>query len=66
MKVSMIRTHELLFFIAGTLSRLIYLPFGIDKSDCPLPCEIYSTDAKVTSSASSGDFIITFQQDVEV
>ena len=48
---------------------LVTLPAGIDLSDCPLPCEIYSTETKLISSTSPEDetgFAITFQQDVEV
>ena len=58
-----------LYFFKTVPGVLIRLPLGIDKSNCQLPCDIYSTETKLTSSMSSEDgtgFAISFQQDVEV
>jgi len=46
-----------------------YLWDGVNESDCPLPCEIYSTETRHTDSTNSQGYIgfsITFQQNVEV
>ena len=47
---------------------LVTLPAGIDLSDCPLPCEIYSTETKLTLSGADTNpgFSLSFQQNVEV
>ena len=42
---------------------------GVDESNCPLPCEIFSTETKQTKSTqikNSAGFTINFQQNVEV
>ena len=42
---------------------------GFDESDCPLPCEIFSTETKQIGSGNNQDwtgFIINFQQNLEV
>ena len=42
---------------------------GVDESDCPLPCDIFSTMTKRTVSRNTQDytgFAINFQQDLEV
>ena len=43
--------------------------YGIDESDCPLPCEIFSTDTRLTASENYKKvvgFALTFNQNVEV
>ena len=35
------------------MEKLDYIAFGIDESDCPLPCEIFSTEARQTTSVNS-------------
>ena len=52
--------------IPGVLENLY---FGVNESDCPLPCEIFSTETKLTTSIKSQDstgFTIYLQQHVEV
>ena len=42
---------------------------GVDESNCPLPCEIFSTETKVVMKNSGDNFIgfgLDFQQTVEV
>ena len=42
---------------------------GTYESDCPLPCEIFSTETKLTKIASTKDSalcVLNLQQDVEV
>ena len=43
--------------------------YGVDESDCPLPCEIFSTDTRLTASENIQEFVgfgLTFNQNVEV
>ena len=50
--------------VAGVLENLF---FGVDGSGCPLPCEMFSTETKITSTNSDYvGFGIYFQQTVEV
>ena len=37
-----------------------YVAFGFDESDCPLPCEVYSTEARLTTSANSKELGVGF------
>ena len=46
-----------------------YLLDGIEESDCPLPCETFSTETKRTISNENQDltgYDISFEQNVEV
>ena len=54
-----------IFLILGALENLF---FGTDASDCPLPCETFSTETKLTSATSSdyAGFGLTFKDTVEV
>ena len=50
--------------VPGVLENLF---FGVDGSGCPLPCEMFSTETKITSTNSDYvGFGIYFQQTVEV
>ena len=43
--------------------------YGVDESDCPLPCEIFSTDTRLTASDNIEKIAglgLTFNQNVEV
>ena len=54
-----------LFSVSGVLENLY---FGADVSNCPLPCEILSTETKLTSTIDSdfNGFGLSFQKTVEV
>ena len=54
-----------IFLILGALENLF---FGTDASDCPLPCETFSTETKLTSTINSDytGFSLTFKETVEV
>ena len=47
-----------------------FVAFGVDESDCPLPCEIYSTETKLSTLANSDEygtgFILNIPQHIEV
>ena len=46
------------------LNRFFY---GVEASDCPLPCTTFSTDTKLANKANDGlGFVLEFQQTVEV
>ena len=46
------------------LNRVFY---GVETSDCPLPCTTFSTDTKLANKANDGlGFALEFQQTVEV
>ena len=56
-------TH-ITFNVSGVLENLF---FGVDSSGCPLPCEMFSTETKITSTnLDYVGFGIYFQQTVEV
>ena len=62
---SVISAH-LMHLFPGPLE---YLWSGVDESNCPLPCEIFSTETKQTKSTQIKDntgFTINFQQYVKV
>ena len=50
--------------ISGALENLF---FGIDASDCSLPCETFSTETKLTSTINSDytGFSLTYKETVE-
>ena len=60
----------LMLFISGVVESMEYVAFGVDESDCPLPCETYSTETKLSTSAKSDEygvgFIINLPQHIEV
>ena len=59
-----IHAHISHLTVAGVLENLF---FGVDGSGCPLPCEMFSTETKITSTNSDYvGFGIYFQQTVEV
>ena len=51
--------------VPGVLENLY---FGADVSNCPLPCEVFSTETKLTSTIDSdfNGFGLSFQKTVEV
>ena len=57
---------NILHLFAGIMENL---GSGVEESNCSLPCEIFSTETKLTASSSSQNstgFVINFQQNVEV
>ena len=46
-----------------------YLLYGFDESECPLPCETFSTKTRLMVSTNTQDYtgiVLDFQQNVEV
>ena len=59
-----------MLFISGIMEIMEYVAFGVDESNCPLPCETYSTETILSSLTNSDEygavFLLQLPQHIEV